>query len=205
MALSRRVLQAEAAPLPFWTWLLRAPEFCLSDTEIKRNILVSKPIVTGSLVVFADGDDGVHVRGRRDIWGWRGAMVGWSSWAWSPVGVKIAWRVPVSCTAQQVGTPPPVVRVRVLCCGKAGRFLLAPRDTKSGSSRPSPSRSPRSAAPRKDRTSPFSPHCGFAELSKPGWTPFSPRGSGVYPRLSLLVDQCLTENSAKYRQCHSTL
>lgn len=35
---------------------------------------MSKTIVTGSRVVFADGDDGVHGRGRRDIWGWRGAM-----------------------------------------------------------------------------------------------------------------------------------
>lgn len=34
--------------------------------------------MTGSLVVFAGGDGGVHGRERREVWGWRGAMVGWS-------------------------------------------------------------------------------------------------------------------------------
>lgn len=100
-------------------------------------------------------------------------------------------RVPVSRTAQQVGMPPPVMRVRVLCCGKAGRFLLAPRDTKSGSSRPSPSRNPRSAAPRKDRTSPFSPHCGFAELSSLGGPPFLHGDQFILDSILLSKDKCI--------------
>lgn len=36
-------------------------------------------------------------------WG-NGRLV--SSWVWSPLGVRVVWRVPVSCTAQQVGKPP---------------------------------------------------------------------------------------------------
>lgn len=73
------------------------------------------------------------------------------------------------------GNAAAAMRVRLLPCGKAGRFLLAPLEAKSGSSRPSPS-GPRSAAPQKDRTRPFSPHSGFAELSKPGCDPLFSMG-----------------------------
>lgn len=102
------------------------------------------------------------------------------------------------------GNAAAMMRVRLLRCGKAGRFLLASLEAKSGSSRPS-LLLVRDQQPHGKTVLVLSPPTPVLPSSVSlGATPFSPWGSGVYSRLSLLDDQCLTGSSAKYRQCPST-
>ena len=66
------------------------------------------------------------------------------------------------------------------------------------------------STPAKGQSQPLSPHPPPLPSRKPGWNPalglqgpFSPWGSGVYTRLSLLVDQCLARSSVNTFGFHS--
>lgn len=65
-----------------------------------------------------------------------------------------------------------VIPARVLCCGKAGRFLFSSLEARKGFSRPSPTPGLRPAAPSKDQTRPLFPHSRlFGALLSLGGTP----------------------------------
>lgn len=98
------------------------------------------------------------------------------------------------------------IPARVLCHGKASLLLFGPLEARRGFSHSSSTPGLRSVAPGKDQIRPLSHSPGCGERCKPGWNravePLGPLflwGSGVYYRLALLVDQCLTGSSA---ECH---
>lgn len=67
-----------------------------------KSIVTGSPVVLPAMLVVYIGG-WVGEGGLWMDWG-NGRLV--SSWVWSPLGVRVVWRVPVSCTAQQVGKPP---------------------------------------------------------------------------------------------------
>lgn len=125
---------------------------------------------------------------------------------WRPRGVSVARASFLHCATS--GKAAAVIGARVLGCGKAGRFLLAPLEARTAF--PCPARLPlRDHSPTRRPTRPHSPTPDLAKRYETGWDPSSALGlrgpfspwEAVYSRLFWWS----TGTSANTAECHPAL